>query len=395
MVGLVMDREIITRRPRLSLIILGAGAVAFWLLCQPAIWTRGYPRIEPFWRAMPWLWLVPVFISAVFDDNKRRRNRTLILFGLFSGIVWSGAWGSLITPRNMSLSKMIIGGVFYGPVCIGVTLFLERIWQRFIGKFRQFSDDDRCRKCKYTIRHLTVARCPECGTPFDPRWLNANEGPLEPTARPWRTSAIILIVLAVATSSPFVFHTVMIGRAVRLGRDTARKDWQAGSAVLYFDYFNRAPLLANKASPKDPLSGLPLRPATKGLETESYQSAYNAEIEAELTSVGKAYITQYVFSNEVLESLLNSVRFWDIPELPYVYDGRIQFAEGDQGIVVNGTPVYLDSDSVPRQLAVVLQPERLMILRTGDNFCTLLEDGTPLQFFLAAQRADGKFVVLP
>lgn len=173
------------------------------------------------------------------------------------------------------------------------------------------------------------------------------------------------------------------------------REWQAGKAALYFDYHRRTPFVAESVRPMDPLSGLPLRFLLSGLEREIFQDAYNTIIEAELAQAGRPCITQYVFSNEELEALMNEAAFRDIPELPYTFEGRIRFAEAPEGLTVNGSQVHMSSQILPRQFALLPEPAGLMILRTGNNACTLLSDGTPLQYVLTTPGADGKFIVLP
>ncbi|UCC31498.1 MAG: hypothetical protein JSU86_04320 [Phycisphaerales bacterium] len=380
-----MTKETITRRPKLAASILLAGAIVYFLLCQPAIWTRGYPRLDPFWRAMPWLWFVPVFISAVYDDDRRRRLSYLVLFAVFVGFTMAGTFGGALTPRHMSLAKMLRGTVFWGPINVGVTLLLERGWHSVLRRVRGFTDEGKCRNCGYLIRHLTIARCPECGTPFDRRWLTGDEPAPEPTLRPWRTRMVAVVLLAVAFSTPPLFHAAAIAISAQRGWAAGKRHWRAGTAVLYIDYIG-IPGFAHKHSslPVDPLSGLPLLWASRGVEKETFERAFNAAVNEELAKAGKRSLSHYVFSNPELERLLNHASFHDIPQLPFRVGELIQLVDGPEGLAVNGSSTRLDPHLLPRQFAFLEEPAGLLVLRCGNELYTMLEDGTLLQYAMVS-----------
>lgn len=48
-------------------------------------------------------------------------------------------------------------------------LILVRVTRSYI-RFR-LRKPGHCEKCQYSLAHLTVARCPECGTHFDPEYV--------------------------------------------------------------------------------------------------------------------------------------------------------------------------------------------------------------------------------
>lgn len=164
-------REVLRPRPYVSAGILLAGVVALWFSCQRAIYARGYPPIDPFWQAMPWLWVFPLLVSAIYDRDRKRRFWQLLCYSVAVGFVLGGALGPGLVPRRVSVWDMLWGAAFMSPFVLGASWILDRGAQKALSYLRQFELSDKCAKCNYCIRHLTEARCPECGEPFDPRLL--------------------------------------------------------------------------------------------------------------------------------------------------------------------------------------------------------------------------------
>jgi hypothetical protein len=393
-----MRTELLKRRPCLAAAILVASAVAYWLLCQPAIWTRGYPQLDPFWQVMPWLWVFPVVISGVFDDDRRRRRSMLLLFAVVTGFVDAGTVTGLV-PRGMSFTRMFFGTVFWAPVHCGVVLLLERLGQRLLRKIRRFNDDDRCSRCGYLIRYLTVARCPECGTAFDERWLTEDGEPLEPTRRPWRTLLVLGATVFVLIMIPPVYERATLSYASQDARAAAKRDWTAGEAGIYVDQ-SRTVHLSLRPVRTDPFSGLPIRFALftcvprHGLERETWQRAYNEVIEERLAQEGEVPVTRYIFRQDELEKILRTASLRDVDEVPFDISEGVRIAEDDDGLLINGQSVYLDARASPRKYVLVDDPSGLMLLLAGNEMLTLHSNGTLLQY-ATVESKDGSWKVVP
>jgi hypothetical protein len=59
-------------------LILFVGAILYLFLCQPSINQRGWPAIDPFWSAMPWLWYGPLLLFLIIDVRPLRQKARMI-----------------------------------------------------------------------------------------------------------------------------------------------------------------------------------------------------------------------------------------------------------------------------------------------------------------------------
>ena len=117
------------RFPELASGILVLGATAYAFFCIPAIRTRGYPALDPFWVAVTWMWFLPVCVSALFDSIKfSNRWNQLIVYALVTGFVNAGTIGGVV-PRSINPVLILVSTIFYAPVHFVVLLVLETVMQ--------------------------------------------------------------------------------------------------------------------------------------------------------------------------------------------------------------------------------------------------------------------------
>lgn len=160
------------RRPDLSVAILVIGAVAYAVLCQPAIARRGYPPIDDLWMGMTYLWVFPPALSALFDGGRfRSRQWHLFAYAVFTGSIDSATVG-FIVPRQVSLVGALVFTVFFfGPLHLAITFAIEAAMQWMLGRWRTFSSDEatttwlpRLTLIEYLIAYTIVAMM--IGFPF-------------------------------------------------------------------------------------------------------------------------------------------------------------------------------------------------------------------------------------
>lgn len=307
-------REILRRRPGLSAIVLLGGGIAYWMACQPGIYARGYPPIDPFWQFMPWLWPIPALVSAIFENDRRIRNRQLLVYSLAVGFVMGGVLGGGAVPRRVSIMDMLAGALIAGPVTFCIAWILERIAQRALGLLREFELTDKCRKCNYCIRYLSDARCPECGEPFDARWTDPGFAPPPVTTQPWKTRILAVLLVAVGAMTPFGFDAVSLDSAVADGRAAAERDWAAGNSILYI---RRQECYWLPEGTYDVDTGMLVRSIHGGRDREAFQEAYRDVVRQKLDKQGPPKRKPGVLNREEIKSLLNSSRFSDVPEFPF------------------------------------------------------------------------------
>lgn len=283
--------DILRRKPGWAVAILVAGAAAYWFLCEPAIGRRGYPEIDPFWLAMPKLWILPIILSAWWDDRRTRRFVHLALYALITGFIGSGTIVTLI-PNRISYSGMLLRTIFWGPFHFVIALLLEHFSQRLLRCWRRFDDAPRCAKCGYHLIYLTKPRCPECGETFDLALLNSTSASEAVDHRSRRVLAFNVILLAGGIAFPFIFHFACLQYASFRGRTTARTDWESGSAVWYVTDEEYIEMIHDDTQDGDQHAwsltyrNMNVQGMHGGIEREMFMRAYRSVIEAELRAEG-------------------------------------------------------------------------------------------------------------
>ena len=94
-----------------SLGILMASVPFYVFLCLPAIRRRGFPEIDPFWLAMPWLWVVPIILSAPFGARTKLRKWSLIFYVLITAFIFAGTFVAFV-PHHVTTPDMVSGLIF-------------------------------------------------------------------------------------------------------------------------------------------------------------------------------------------------------------------------------------------------------------------------------------------
>jgi len=113
----------------LSDVILTASIPIYVCLCWPAIVRRGFPEIDPFWLAMPWLWIVPIILSGLFDYDSSSRKRSIIVYTFVSSFFFCGTLVFSI-PRSSSFVGMILPTLFLlGPLNLVIAFIIEKVSQ--------------------------------------------------------------------------------------------------------------------------------------------------------------------------------------------------------------------------------------------------------------------------
>ena len=376
--------ETVRIRPYTSAAVLAAGAVAYWFACQRAIYARGYPPIDPFWQAMPWLCVFPIFVSAIYDNDRKRRIWELIAYSIVVGFVLGGVLAAKATPRFVSIHDMALGIVFYSPFVFALSWVLERLTQRALGLIRQFELSDRCAKCGYCIRHLDKPRCPECGEPFDEKWLDESFQPPRAAKHPWRTRIVAGLLIAAGVGAPFAYHGYALSGAAARGRADAESDWERGEALLYVQLGDRFVLSYDTY---DIDTGLLMRRARGGLENETYAQAYQHVIDGKLAQFGPPPKPQGLLTREDVKTLLASNRLVILTEFPFRLTDQVTVSQdasyttvsrryrngGSSSFAIGGTK------NAPVRYANLAEHADAIVLLVGDMLMTFAPDGRLLQ----------------
>ncbi len=275
-------------------LVFCVGGCVYWIACMPAIQQRGYPPIDPFWEAIPFLWFIPLVISAAFDDRPiRKRAWPIIAYAFATGFVDSGTLVNAVPHRANAVGMLLMTIFFYGPIHTVVAFALEGILQ---------------------LTRLLARRLPSL-----PRRVGLS----------LRWAAIILL-LATCAAAPPIIREVVIARKHMAARDRAREDWREHSAGVFSrDRCFRTIGGVELCDAYDATTGLRLqwRGAFFG-----YDDAYNAEIFKQISVEGipEWSMKPHLVGDDELIKMLDSTEMTavvgypaDISPSVTVFDGTI------------------------------------------------------------------------
>lgn len=279
------SRRSFSRRPELAVIILVAGGVIYVVGCMPAIGRRGYPPIDSFWMAIPWLWPFPELIAALFDGSQFASYRKA-LFGYALGTAFfdAGTMGG-ITPRHVDVVGMLVFTLIgYGPMHLLVAFALDLVAQAIYRPLRKLVD------------------LPEQSSATIPLRL--------------RAPAIVIGVLALC--APFVYRTWERRDSYARGRAGADEAWRRGEAELVIDprselpMSQRGPYLIQRHF--DPTTGLRLETR---LHRGQYSTGYTDRV-AELLAQGAppGSLKAYLIGDDEMIAMLSASGFEVVTKFP-------------------------------------------------------------------------------
>jgi hypothetical protein len=105
------------------------------------------------------------FISAFMASSQQK---ILAVLGCSTVVVGLGGFGlAILMGQPGERAPGAWCGVYLVPLGM-LACMVASLLSLFL---RSPKDSFTCRKCGYDIRGLPEPRCPECGTPFDPKWL--------------------------------------------------------------------------------------------------------------------------------------------------------------------------------------------------------------------------------
>lgn len=312
--------------------ILAVGAFAYGILCLPLIGQRGYPPLDPVWDGVGWLWIGPVPLSALFAHPGRPpRRRHLLAYSLVTGLIASATTVGMI-PKRLDPFEMLIQTPFFaGFIFLGAWL-TDEAFRPIARRIRVFIPEENCQKCGYFLRHLTEARCPECGVKFDVRLLNESFEPMKLYTGPVRTTTAACLILVACAAFPFVYQRVSIEVSEREGVAAADEDWAANQVIRYYFRGDASAVLEGSI---DPLTGLRTRRVMKGLLEETYARSYNARIDARIARGERLQRTSNFLTVAELRAVSEDRSLCEIREFPF-RRGPVTISQRDGGTVVEG-----------------------------------------------------------
>lgn len=298
------------------MVILGVWAVVYAIVCMPAVQRRGYPPIDPFWMAMPWLWVGGIMLSAIFDQPRPSQQRaarvqlkaqsevaeaapgavleyqtlgrsphspwsrtpSLIVFALFTALVDAATVGGMV-PRRMSMLGAIGGMIMFGPLHLLVTAIVEGVSQRVLARFRRFDD---------------------CGGRF-PAILKIGG----------------TLLLAGFIAFPFLYRRLALASLEKEGIRRADADWSRQEVGIYADQHCEVDEVGN-------YSLTALYDSDTGFEWRAnfrhgFESSYNARVQERLRSEGPPAwsMRRFVIGDQDWSALMTASNFETITQFPH------------------------------------------------------------------------------
>jgi len=348
-----MRRSVIHESRAMAGLILWGGFVLYTELCYPALTRRGYPEIAPFYLAIPWLWPVPVILSAPFEALSWKRVLRLFIYGFVAAVFMEGCSTDLPVPRHPNLDVMLfMGPLIWGPIHLAGTAVTEAI-------------------ARFVLRYIRV---------FAPGSETSAGAPsVIPSRNPVR--AFYGLVLVGAVAFPFVYHWADLALARQRGEQWAEHDWAAGKGYLMISSDQRdwdSHVLWPQTY--DPHTGLQVLEIEYGAVLRTEYEAYRRVIEKKVARYGPAPLAKCLFTPEELASLLKKAKFERVLTFPFKYGHLTINADGSvsrpSDVAGGGS-----GEAAPFMYrAVVADKCNVMVLVEERGFTVIHPDGRVLQW---------------
>ena len=340
-----MNRDVIQQRPAVSRAILITGATLYALVCIPSIRQRGYPEIDPFWDALPWLWLAPIALAEVFSSGIRQRWRMLALYAVVTAFIDAGATVDFVPhhPDIISMSLMTI--VLYGPIHLVGTGLLAALCQFVLSGLRELKDAQQAVVSAPRLRTLTYG----------------------------------IAVLVFAFCFPFVYRHLTYADAQRSGERRAEADWREGSAVWYVhssesNYFD-ACFADGTFSPE---TGLPLKAMHGGPVSEVFYRSYRNVVQHKLARFGRPKIADELLTPADVQALIDSHQCRRVMSFPFRH-GDMSLTSPRRYTIGNKEYALLGGDAV--YSLVVTNRQGILLVVSDNDVLTFTSGGQLLQRF--------------
>lgn len=173
------------------------GGIAYALLCLPAIGQRGYPPIDPFWIAIPFLWPLPLILSSlIYSQSDRSRLRSVAIYAFVTAFFDSGTFVGVVPHHVNPVGMLLFTVVGVGPFHLLVAYIIE-FFTQLVGAFM------RSLLSKHPVR-LSVLK--------------------------WSFAGIILIGTVV---TPFAYRAGVFSHSRHRARQQAEQDWRERKVCVF------------------------------------------------------------------------------------------------------------------------------------------------------------------
>jgi hypothetical protein len=333
----VMQKVILDNRRWVSVAILVVSLPIYACLSWPAIRQRGFPEIDPFWNVIPWLWIVPIILSGMFNHDPRSRKWDIIVYTLVASFFYSGTC-FMVVPHHETLNGMLFKLLFFGPINLLIVFAIEKVSQWL-----------------FRLLHL-----------------RNNDGSI---TRRGMFVAVGIFTLAVAF--PFTCRAIAFQDARASGRADAERDWAHGNAIWYMRWSEPAMFGASGNGCYSLTNGLKTETMRPGVTSNVYFEAYRAVIERKLAQFGPPNTVKDLFSEADLQALIRAGRFKRVESFPLKIGTTEISPKGYQ--IATGQVSFSADPSKFVYCAIIPEKKNASVVINDDSIWIFTKDGQLLQ----------------
>ncbi|MGA2242316.1 MAG: hypothetical protein ABSH11_09805 [Verrucomicrobiota bacterium] len=322
----------------ISVAVLAASIPVYACLCWPAIARRGFPEIDPFWLAMPWLWIVPIILSGLFDRASSSRKRIVIIYTLLSTYFFSGTivW---MVPNCVTFSEMLLTTLFpCGPLNLLIAFVVEKESQRLF-QFLHICDN----ASSINRRRIFLA----------------------------------VAIFGLAVAFPFTYRAVAFQAARATGRANAERDWSKGEALWYTLRSDPAMFGASGDGCYSVANGLKTERMRPGVTATVYCEAYRAVVERKLEQFGPAEKIKDLSAEAELQTWIKDGRFRRVESFPLKQGSTEISLSGYK--TSSGQALFRGEPSKFLFYAIIPEKKNVMVVISNDSIWIFAESGQLLQ----------------
>jgi hypothetical protein len=328
----------------IAALCLFGGLLFLFMLSGPAITRRGYPEIDPWMLALPWLWPVPILLAAPFRRTPHLKDWVMLAYCAGAAAVLFGAFGSVSVPRYMPPHAMLLFGI---ALSLPVRLFALPV--EALGML---------------LLHSIGVRQADADLP-----PLGDAVPGEKVVRVWVYLAAVGVA---AVAFPFVYHHVAVESARQAGARTAGRDWAAGEAwwPVMMDEPEWSPTAAETFDVK---TGLPIMLVFEGLVEETWWESYRSVVRQKLAEYGPAPMVEYLLMEEEFRDFVAQGRFEPLDDHAFRFGDANIHADGTigaPGVVLSGSPGRRYGAVLPEKggVLVVIEPHGICVLHPDGRY---------------------------
>lgn len=370
-------RAVVDERPGASAVVLVGGLIVYAAVCWPVISRRGFPEVDPFLLSFPWLWVLPLALSAPFDRLSKSRLWSLVLYALATAVIMARCHGPYARPRHVNLSEMLVFGLmFWGPIHLATAGLVETGIRLVLRHTRVFPEPSVRLVGSAAHRGPLEEPSRTCNAGPQSQRVGAARGLLLVTPSPGRLWGYFVALALMAVAFPFAFREGSLAYARWGGRRWAEEDWAKGDAFLFVREDERE-LTPGMLETYDAETGLMLYQIYGGVAKRTRYEAYRAVIEKKLAEFGPTPMVKYLFTKEETESLIADGRLGDVAS-SLLRTGRLAISTDFS------TKFVLWPEAVPAGLSretTVAEKGGVRVVITGPTVETFHPDGRRLQQF--------------